>query len=64
MVDGETADRLYRDIEKRLLAGSPHIWLRSMRSEALVYARGYRARLASSPLIYYSSFLKGLERIQ
>jgi ABC-type transport system substrate-binding protein len=63
VVDGATAGRLYREVEERLLASPPHIWLSSVRSEVIIYAKGYRARIGSSLLIYYSSFLKGVERI-
>jgi ABC-type transport system substrate-binding protein len=64
VIDKATAERLNRTIEDRLLDDPPHIWLPIVCSHVIVYAKGYRAHLGSSLLVYYSSFLKSVEWIR
>jgi ABC-type transport system substrate-binding protein len=64
VVDPATASRLYQEIGSQLLQDPPHIWLRSVRSSVIVYAKGYRGNLGTSVLIHYRSFLKDMRRIQ
>jgi ABC-type transport system substrate-binding protein len=63
VVDKGAAENLYSRIQARLLENPPHIWLPSVRSNTLLYGRGYRSRIRPSSLVYYSSFLKHVERL-
>jgi ABC-type transport system substrate-binding protein len=63
VVDKGAAENLYSRIQARLLDNPPHIWLPSVRSNTLLYGRGYRSRIRPSSLIYYSSFLEHVERL-
>jgi len=64
VIDKATAMTLYTKIQDRLFDNSPHIWLPSVRSNTLVYGKGYRTKVRPSSLVYYSSFLKHVERIR
>jgi len=63
IVDKGTAESLYKRIQARLLENPPHIWLPSVRSNTLLYGRGYRSKIRPSSLVYYSCFLKHAERL-
>jgi peptide/nickel transport system substrate-binding protein len=62
VVDKVVAGNLYTKIQNRLFDNPPHIWLPSVYSNALVYGKGYRSKIRPS-LVYYSSFLRYVERI-
>lgn len=65
VVDKGAAADLYTKIQNRLYENPPHIWLPSVRSNTLLFGRGYRSRVKpSSSLVYYASFLKHVERIR
>jgi ABC-type transport system substrate-binding protein len=61
VVDKLAATKHYVEIQDLLIENPPHIWLPSVRSNILVYGKGYRSRVRPSSQVYYSSFLKWAE---
>lgn len=62
VIDSDTREKLYEGIQEKLLADSPHIWLPSVRSTAMIYQESYELGSGDSILIYLTSFLKDLKR--
>jgi len=64
-VDKAAAAKLYTRIRDRLYENPPHIWLPSVRSNTLLFGKGYRSRVRlSSSLVYYASFLRYIKGIR